>query len=320
MEETSPTNPPLGAKPPILVTGAHRSGTTWVGQMLTASREAAYISEPLNILHRPGVFAAPTTHWYTYICQENQDQFLPALRQTLRFRYHTWAEIRSLRSRKDFLRMLRDWNTFLFGRLGKKRAVLKDPFAFFSAPWFASTLDCQVVITLRHPAAFASSLKRLDWPFDFKDLLAQPLLMRHVLSPFREDMEKALQASDDVIGLASLLWRILYSIVAQYQTQYPHFHIVRHEDLSLDPVEGFRVLYEKLGLHFTPRARETILKASSAENPKELSKRNIYAVQLDSRANLRNWKKRLSPGEIQRVRQITQEVASLFYPEEDWES
>ena len=39
---------------PILVTGAHRSGTTWVGKMLAADADTGYISEPLNVLHRPG--------------------------------------------------------------------------------------------------------------------------------------------------------------------------------------------------------------------------------------------------------------------------
>jgi len=36
------------SKSPILVTGMHRSGTTWVGRMLAASREAVYFHEPLN--------------------------------------------------------------------------------------------------------------------------------------------------------------------------------------------------------------------------------------------------------------------------------
>ena len=54
-----------GAQRPILVTGAHRSGTTWVGKMLAASREVAYISEPLNKWHRPGVMAIPVEYWYT---------------------------------------------------------------------------------------------------------------------------------------------------------------------------------------------------------------------------------------------------------------
>ena len=43
---------------PILVTGSHRSGTTWVGKMLAADSDTAYISEPLNVLHRLGIFRA----------------------------------------------------------------------------------------------------------------------------------------------------------------------------------------------------------------------------------------------------------------------
>jgi LPS sulfotransferase NodH len=49
---------------PILVTGTHRSGTTWVGKMLAADSSTAYISEPLNVLHRPGVYRAKVKHWY----------------------------------------------------------------------------------------------------------------------------------------------------------------------------------------------------------------------------------------------------------------
>ena len=61
--------------------------------MLAASGEAAYISEPLNVLHRPGVMIAPTQRWYTYICAENEAVYLPALRQTLAYRYHLGAEL-----------------------------------------------------------------------------------------------------------------------------------------------------------------------------------------------------------------------------------
>ena len=70
---------------PILVTGAHRTGTTWVGKMLAASRQAAYLSEPLNLWHRPGVLRTPLQHWYTYICAENEQAYLPGLQATLAF-------------------------------------------------------------------------------------------------------------------------------------------------------------------------------------------------------------------------------------------
>lgn len=313
-------SPTISAKPtaPILVTGAHRTGTTWIGKMLTASGQAAYISEPLNILHRPGVLSAPTRYWYTYLCAENEAEYLPGLRQTLQFRYHSLAELRSLRSFKDVGRMGRDWRIFLSGRVFHKRPLLKDPFAIFSAPWFFKRLGCQVVITVRHPGAFASSLKRLDWPFDLHDLLNQPLLMRDWLEPFHSEMEEMAKKPEDVIGQSCLLWRMVYQIVEQFKQESPHFQVVRHEDLSLQPVDGYRALYAALGLSFTPHAEQVILSSSSSENPIELSRRAVHSVRLDSQANLNNWKRRLSPEEIDRVRQLTEEVAVRYYPDLDW--
>ena len=305
--------------PPILVTGAHRTGTTWIGRMLAAGGEAAYISEPLNVLHRPGVLRVPTRRWYTYICPENEGGYLPALQETLALRYHPLAELGALRSRKDLLRMGRDWGEFLGGRLFRRRPLLKDPFAVFSAAWFAGRLGCRVVFTLRHPAAFASSLKRLEWPFQFSDLLEQELLMRDWLAPFREEMERAAAAPGEVVAGAALLWKLVYTAVARLQEAHPDFLAVRHEDLSLDPEGGYRELYAALGLDFNARAREKILNSSSADNPKELSKEAVHAVRLDSRTNLHNWKRRLTPQEIRLVREIAGEAAGRYYGPSDWE-
>jgi hypothetical protein len=305
------------SKTPILVTGAHRTGTTWVGKMLAAHPQMAYISEPLNVLHRPGILRAPVNHWYAYITEENENRYLPAFQELLAFRYHLLDEVRSLRSRKDFLRMGRDYSIFLNGRLRGQRPLLKDPFAVFSIPWFAERLNCKVVITVRHPAGFASSLKRLNWPFDFSDLLAQPALMRDYLESDRAEMESV--PADDIIGQASLLWRMVYRVVALTRKLHPDFIVVRHEDLSLDPMAGYRQLYEALGLDYTDKVQQTILNSSSSENPAELSKKKVHSVKLDSRANMDNWKKRLGADEIARVRRITGEVAHIFYPEQEWQ-
>jgi len=306
----------MNAQVPILVTGAHRTGTTWVGKMLAASSQVAYISEPLNVWRRPGVMRAPVSKWYTLICEENEAEYLPAFHAMLGFRYGLWREIRSLRSRKDFMRMGRDFSIFLRGRFMRQRPLVKDPFAVFSAPWFARRLGCRVVITVRHPAGFASSLKRLDWRFDFNDLLDQPLLMEKWLDVDCAEMEMA--RTDDIVGQAALLWRIVYRVVARMMKLHPSFIIVRHEDLSLDPVPGYRDLYAALDLDFTPKVEQVILGSSSSENPTELSKQKVHAVKLDSRANLDNWKKRLSEAEITRIRKITGQTAKLFYSDEEW--
>lgn len=301
---------------PILVTGAHRSGTTWVGKMLAADTLIAYISEPLNVLHRPGILRAKVSNWYQYICDENESEYLLAFQQLLGFDYHLWDEIRSLRSLKDFLRMGRDFRVFSNGLIHGQRVLIKDPFAVFSAPWFAKKLNCKVVVTVRHPAAFAHSLKRLNWPFDFKDLLDQSLLMRDYLEPYRDEM-RAIK-SDDIVGQAALLWKVVYHSVHSTREVNPDFIIVRHKDLSRDPINGYRALYASLGLDYTPRVEEIILNSSSSDNPVELSRKKTHSVKLDSLASVDNWKKRLTEDEIKRVREITEEVSHLYYSDSEW--
>lgn len=301
---------------PILVTGTHRSGTTWVGKMLAADAGTAYISEPLNVLHRPGVFRPKVAHWYQYVCEDNENDFLPGFQELLEFDYHLWDEIRSLRSRRDFLRMGRDFYIFYNGLMRGQRILLKDPFAVFSTPWFAKRLHCKVVIAVRHPAAFASSLKRLHWPFDFQDLLKQPLLMRDHLESYRAELQ-AVQP-DDVIGQSALLWKLIYGSVHATRERHPEFIVVRHEDLSQDPIAGYRDLYQKLGLEFNRRVEKAILNSSSSENPVELSRKKVHGYKLDSRANIANWKKRLTTEEIDRIREITNDVSPLYYSEAEW--
>ncbi|RIK32599.1 MAG: hypothetical protein DCC56_01955 [Anaerolineae bacterium] len=298
---------------PILVTGAHRSGTTWVGRMLALDPQVAYISEPLNVLHRPGVLRAKTSHWYQYICEENEAEYLASFTELLDYRYHTWSEIKSIRSIKDFLRMGRDFKIFYDALEHGQRTLLKDPFAVFSMSWFLKRFDFKIVVTVRHPAAFASSLKRLGWNFDFNDLLDQPLLMRDHLEPYREQMRSI--AADDVIGQASLLWTMIYRFVHSTGQLNPDFILVRHEDLSRDPVNGFRDLYASLGLEFTSDVEKKILNSSSSENPAELRRGKTHSVKLDSRANIENWKKRLSEEEIARIHELTHDTLHLFYPE-----
>lgn len=284
--------------------------------MIAAHPGLAYVSEPLNVWHRPGVMSASVKKWYTYIHSGNESEYLPSLRATLAFRYGLGPELRSLRTFRDFFRMGRDLSGFLRARLLGLAPVIKDPFAIFSAAWFAQRLGCRIVITTRHPAGFASSLKWLDWRFNFQDLLDQPVLMDDWLEPDRREMEA--MPDDDVIRQAALLWRMVYRVVSQFQHNDPQFIVVRHEDLSVEPLDGFKSLYERLGLSFHSRTAEAVLRSSQAGNPRALSKKNVHSVKLDSRSNLMNWKQRLTGAEIETIRAITAEVARDYYPESDW--
>jgi hypothetical protein len=45
-----------------------------------------------------------------------------------------------------------------------------------------------------------SSLKKLGYTFDFRELLQQETLMRDRLGPYRVDMQGACENPDDVVG------------------------------------------------------------------------------------------------------------------------
>lgn len=303
---------------PILVTGITRGGTSWVGRTLHASGETTYISEPLRIDHRRGLLDADTPFRFTYITDDNANAFEPALRELLALRYHPLKDFGRLTSGREAYRIGRDWIQFTLGHLRGSRPLVKDPFAVMSIPWIVKHLKADVVITVRHPAAVVSSRARLGWKFPFDNLLNQPLLMRDWLEPHRDEMEAADRCPDDIIGSASLLWKLIYTVVSRCAALHPELHVVRHEDLAREPEVGFSALYNDVGIEMTPRARDYIRRTTSAENRPELQTSSPFDVRLNSLASLGNWRKRLTDEQVERVRAVTGGVAAEWYSDVDW--
>jgi hypothetical protein len=306
----------LDVRRPILVTGMPRSGTTWVGRMLSAGGALGYINEPFNLATSPGTVRLPTEHWYTYVASENEERVLPLLLDLLHFDYSLAKELRRCRTRTDVHHTLKMWLSFVRSR--GRRPLVKEPHAIFSAEWFLDRLGSEVVITVRHPAAVVSSWKRLEWSFDFTNLLEQPALMRDLLEPFRAEMEAALSPGKDLVDRVALLWRVIYSVVDQYRQRSFHVHIVRQEDLSHDPLREYASLYKALGLSFTSRAEAAVAASSASDNPTETRVDSPHETRIDSRANLENWRKRLTAEEVGRIRRATEIPASTYYSEAEW--
>jgi hypothetical protein len=171
---------------------------------------------------------------------------------------------------------------------------------------------------VRHPAAVVSSWKRLDWSFDFTNLLEQPALMRDLLEPFHAEMEAALSPGKDLVDRVALLWRVIYSVVDHYRQRSLHVHIVRQEDLSRDPLREYASLYKALGLSFTGRAEAAVAASSASDNPTETRVDSPHETRIDSRANLENWRKRLTAEEVGRIKRATEITASTYYSEAEW--
>ena len=61
---------------PILVTGAHRSGTTWIGKMLALAPGVGYIHEPFSPATAPGISSAAFDVYFICIIVENEVRYL----------------------------------------------------------------------------------------------------------------------------------------------------------------------------------------------------------------------------------------------------
>jgi Sulfotransferase family len=312
----TPHGSDMRSRRPILVTGMPRSGTTWVGRILTASREVGYINEPFNLESPPGTPRLPVEHWYTYVAPENEERFLRPVLDLISFRYALARELRRCRTRTDVDHTLKMWLTSVRDR--NRRPLIKEPHAVFSADWFRERFEADVVVTIRHPAAVVSSWKRLEWSFDFANLLNQPTLMRDRLEPLRAEMEEAVLPHRDLIDRVALLWRIVYSVVQEYARCSSRIHVVRQEDLSREPLQEYAKLYKALGLSFTHRAATAVALSTGSANPKETSIVSPHETKLDSKANLEHWKKRLTAEEVDRVRRATETIADAYYPEGEW--
>lgn len=301
---------------PILVTGSHRSGTTWVGQMLAAGPEVGYVYEPFNV--GPGISCNPHPFSAWFVGLDGTDDAVRRadFQAILGFRYPVVSNLGRLRGAKDAARLLRNLALSLRHRAQGRRPLLKDPIALFSAEWLARHFAASVVVMIRHPAAFCSSLKLKQWTFNFADLAGQPGLMAGPLAPMRGEIEQAVRSDLPLLEQAILLWNCIHLTIAGYQERHPDWHFVRHEDCSRDPLGSFQSLYAALGLTFTEQVRATILASSGADNPTEQARGQEF--RRNSLLNIDNWRRRLTADEAALVRHRTGELADRWYGDESW--
>jgi Sulfotransferase family len=306
----------MGYQKPILITGSHRSGSTWAARMLAVSEMVGYINEPFNIDIRIGTNSHPFEHWFQYICEENHSDIRSAIEDILGFKYPLRQNILKARTPREFAKIARDQMLFSYHRLNRSRPLIKDPIAVFSAEWFYTSFNTDILVMIRHPAAFCSSLKIRNWQFDFRHFSAQPLLMRDFLYSFDREIKAFSKSNRDIMGQAILLWNCIYSTVRTYQERHKEWLFVKHEDLSFAPVEQFRSIYEKLNLKFTRRSQQKIEESSGDHNAIE----QVPGSELlrNSKENVLNWQRRLSAEEINRIREGTSDVSRFFYTDDEW--
>jgi hypothetical protein len=298
----------------VLVTGSPRSGTTWVGRVVAQAPGMYYLHEPFNIGARPCSCGTNFVHCFQYISAENEFLWRDHLKHLMqsspnRFNVHN-ALLRSFESRR--IGPMRD----LIKGIQATSIIVKDPLAVFSAEWLASTFDMQVVVVLRHPAAVASSYKRLQWAHNFEHFLNQPLLMSDHLHPFKAEIEEFARSKHQIVEQAALLWKLIHHLILHYQRIHPDWIYVRHEDLSYNPHDEYQLLFQRLSLGMPDTAKHFIENYSKPGYPAESD--DPYSIKLDSSKTSTAWRSRLSQTEIKSVYSRVGDIGRVFYPQQYW--
>ncbi len=195
--------------------------------------------------------------------------------------------------------------------------LIKDPIGCFSAEYIHREFDAQVVVILRHPAAFVSSMKRVGWTFDFSPWLAQPKLVRDHLSeiPGWDDFD--FKCSDPVRRNA-MQWLCITLTLRKFLARNHGMISVTHEQISMTPVPGFKELYARLGIAWSDEIEGYVRKhTESSEVSPESSA--IHHHTRSSESLVTRWMKDLSASEIETVREITGDVAEDIFGADAWD-
>lgn len=298
----------------MVVTGLHRSGTTFVGHVV-AGAGLFEIFEPFNKQFGSVLIDRWKPHPETSTREGVPYGRVLERVLTERIRYRAALQTRNplLRRAGQLLGMhrqaLRYHAAYLLNAVRPRRRLFKDPDMIFCADELQRRHGCDVVILVRHPCAFYASVRRLGWRPPLGDLIDQPALVRDHLAPYAEHLALRQRSFAEE---AAILWLFAYTAVRDLAQANPALIVLRHEDVATQPLATFARLFERLELPFGDAVQQRILRATSGSRVRARGNRPHDLVR-DARALAASWTRELDAAEIKVIRDIVAPVYGDFY-------
>ena len=311
----------MGAKNPslVLVTGAPRSGTTTVGDMLSLAAGAEYLYEPMNFhsgdkrIRR--YFEIPGTGDFSEDDFRDLVNRIAALQ--LRLKLGLWPEDTGLRRIAKIFVGGRSRVSYLQAKLKRNLDVIiwKDPIAALSVPYLVNHFDIPVVVTYRPPEAVAASFVRMKWAFDLHDILPRAQEAGIIANA---DEFKGLDWENSAIN-AAIMWRLIYGSLLKLARQHEHLTVVDIGGIIENPIEAYQRIFDRVGLSMTDRARTAIVRTySEMSTKKAVPSGHADTKERDLKAVNVYWQSVLDTKTIDLVRRIAEPVLSEELPLKAW--
>lgn len=301
----------------VLVTGAPRSGTTWIGRTLCLSGELGEVYEPFNPRAHQARWFDPD-HFYLCVNRDNEQPYLQPVEDLSRWRFNIVQALSAARSKHDVRVAARTWRMASEHRRNQRGVLIKDPLALFSAPWLADRFQFRPIVIVRHPAAFVSSLLRVGWQVRFESWLRQETLMTTWLSPWAAELERARRRPRDIVRDGALFWAVCNDVILRYRAMNPDWIVVTHESIAADPVRKFAQLYDDVGLTWSDKVQAEIERTTEGTGTVGVGDSRQHVLTRDSRQVVREWQGRLSGEDVALIRDVTESTAAEFYDADTW--
>lgn len=304
----------------ILVTGSNRSGSTWVGQVLSQAPKLRYTHEPFSPEIAEKEFGWNLPRWFLNAEDWDEKKLSRYIKRVL------CPPLVDSKLKLDFptkiKRAVRIAAERGFPESFAPRHLFKDPVAIFSAPWLAKKFNFEVVVLIRHPASYVLSLlKDASHMHSFARIFGeQPKLTDRYESEEKKLIHKIIEIQtkkgigSEMVFEASAFWRLFYSQVLQYKSSYPNWNYIFYENLAENPIDGFQALFKTLGLEYTDKVLQKIACTSLEKDPTKIDLKS-HVKRFNSKDNTMQWDKNINQEDKILIRQITGSVSSAFYPD-----
>jgi hypothetical protein len=271
----------------VLVAGPGRSGTTWVGEALSAALRSAYVHEPDNpVLEKTAQdMVASCGLWPLVAVGDDRPIYA-----------HVWGRAFAVRPSLGTTPVsLRHRLAIVAGRHGIQRrrdVVVKSAYCAFSLEWIAERFRPAMVLVRRNPLNLVASWLQMGWHVR-PDLYGQESeIVRAIVNPM------GLPDKPGGSEVTLLSWWIALQLEVQERVaaRHPEWTLLSHDEACRDPLEAFAAVTRRLGRGDVDRLAQYLAQANQAGSGFQTRR-----VTADQPAN---WKSFLSAEHVAEARTV----------------
>ena len=269
-------NPNSDLSKSILVAGAARSGTTWLGDLIAAHIPCRILFEPFNpdLVPQYGGFQY---FQYMRLGAENPEFYDFARRVFAGEIRNRWIDRQNERIHSEY-RLIKEI------RINLALKWLHDHFP-----------EVPILFLIRHPGAVVASRMELGWDTDgdIEPFLSQPDLMADHLAPYRDLIKNAKTVEEK----HAVIWS-MSNLVPLKQFEHGELQTVYYENLCTQPEIELSAIFSFIGVGVSSKALDTISRPSQTTQ--------VTSAIVSGHNKITSWKMRLDATQIDSVLRVVE--------------